>query len=206
EYTNVQIEAYLTYAKEFGDHRLNLMGGYSYLENTYEGFGAQRSGFETDLFGYNNLGAGQDYRLGDVYSYKGKSNLVSFYARANYSYDSRYMLTATIREDGSSRFGEDNKWGFFPSASLAWNVSNEEFMNGTKNWLNQLKVRAGFGVTGNQDGIGEYKSLSILGVGQDSYYDPVSDNWKLAYSPTQNPNPDLKWEATEQLNVGIDFG
>ena len=205
EYTNVQIEAYLTYAKEFGDHRLNLMGGYSYLENTYEGFGAQRSGFETDLFGYNNLGAGQDYRLGDVYSYKGKSNLVSFYARANYSYDSRYMLTATIREDGSSRFGEDNKWGFFPSASLAWNVSNEEFMDGTINWLNQLKIRAGFGVTGNQDGIGEYKSLSILGVGQDSYYDPVSDNWKLAYSPTQNPNPDLKWESTEQLNVGIDF-
>lgn len=206
EYTNVQIEAYLNYSKEFGDHRMNLMGGYSFLENTYEGFGAQRSGFETDLFGYNNLGAGQDYRLGDVYSYKGKSNLVSFYARANYSYGGRYMITATVREDGSSRFGEDNKWGFFPSASLAWNVSNEAFMNGTKNWLNQLKFRAGYGVTGNQDGIGEYKSLSILGVGQDSYYDSASDSWKLAYAPTQNPNPDLKWESTEQLNIGVDFG
>lgn len=206
EYTNMQIEAYLTYTKEIGDHRLNLMGGYSFLENTYEGFGAQRSGFETDLFGYNNLGAGQDYRLGDVYSYKGKSNLVSFYARANYSYDNRYMLTATIREDGSSRFGEDNKWGFFPSASLAWNLSNENFMDGTENWLNQLKFRVGYGVTGNQDGIGEYKSLSILGVGQDSYYDPATDSWKQAYAPTQNPNPDLKWESTEQLNVGVDFG
>ncbi|MDG3581133.1 SusC/RagA family TonB-linked outer membrane protein [Galbibacter pacificus] len=206
EYTNMQLEAYLSYTKEFGKHMLNAMGGYSYLENTYEGFGAQRSGFETDLFEYNNLGAGQDYRLGDVYSYKGKSNLVSFYARANYSYDSRYMVTATVREDGSSRFGDNNKWGFFPSASVAWNIANEEFMDGTNNWLNQLKLRGGYGVTGNQDGIGEYKSLSILGVGQDSYYDPATDSWKLAYSPTQNPNPDLKWESTEQFNVGLDFG
>ncbi|WP_335964781.1 TonB-dependent receptor [Galbibacter sp. PAP.153] len=206
EYTNMQLEAYLSYTKEFGKHMLNAMGGYSYLENTYEGFGAQRSGFETDLFEYNNLGAGQDYRLGDVYSYKGKSNLVSFYARANYSYDSRYMVTATVREDGSSRFGDNNKWGFFPSASMAWNIANEEFMDGTNNWLNQLKLRGGYGVTGNQDGIGEYKSLSILGVGQDSYYDPATDSWKLAYSPTQNPNPDLKWESTEQFNVGLDFG
>ncbi|WP_348822535.1 SusC/RagA family TonB-linked outer membrane protein [Flavobacterium aestuarii] len=206
QYITSQIETYLNYSKTLGKSNINAMAGYSYFENIYEGFGAQRSGFVTDLFSYNNLGAGYNYRLGDVYSYKGKSNLVSLFARANYSYDSKYMLTATIRKDGSSRFGENNKWGVFPSASAAWKISNEDFMKSTENWLTNLKLRAGYGVTGNQDGIGEYKSLSILGVGRDSYYDPATDSWSLAYSPTQNPNPDLKWETTEQLNIGVDFG
>ncbi|WP_348797558.1 SusC/RagA family TonB-linked outer membrane protein [Flavobacterium adhaerens] len=206
EYTNGQGEIYLNYSKTIDNHNISAMAGYSYFQNIYKGFGAQRSGFVTDEFSYNNLGAGYNYRLGDVYSYKGKSNLISFFARANYSYDSKYLFTATVRRDGSSRFGENNKWGTFPSASVAWKISNEDFMSGTKNWLGNLKFRLGYGVTGNQDGIGEYKSLSILGVGNDSYYDPVTDSWSLAYSPTQNPNPDLKWESTAQLNIGIDFG
>lgn len=205
ESTASQIETYLNYDKVLGKNSINGMVGYSYLENIYEGFGAQRSGFVTDLFSYNNLGAGYNYRLGDVYSYKGKSNLTSVYARANYSYDSKYMATATIRKDGSSRFGENNKWGAFPSGSVAWRISSEEFMNSSKNWLSNLKLRVGYGVTGNQEGIGEYKSLSILGVGGDSYYDSATDSWSLAYSPKQNPNPDLKWESTEQINIGLDF-
>lgn len=205
EYTNAQGELYVNYNKVIDKHTISALGGYSYLENIYEGFGAQRSGFVTDAFSYNNLGAGYKYRLGDVYSYKGKSNLVSFYARANYSYDGKYLLTATVRRDGSSRFGENNKWGTFPSASVAWKISNEGFMDSTKGWLDNLKLRVGYGVTGNQDGIGEYKSLSILGVGNDSYYDPVTGTWSLAYSPQQNPNPDLKWESTKQLNIGFDF-
>jgi iron complex outermembrane receptor protein len=206
EYTNSQLETYLNYSKTFGKHSVNALAGYSYLQNDYEGFGAQRSGFETDLFGYNNLGAGYNYRIGDVYSYKGKSNLVSFYGRANYNYDGKYMVTGTIRRDGSSRFGANNKWGTFPSASVAWKVTGEDFMQSSSKWLSNLKIRAGYGVTGNQEGIGEYKSLSILGVGQDSYYDPATGKWSLAYSPTQNPNPDLKWESTKQLNIGVDFG
>jgi len=205
EYTTLQIEAYVNYTKSLGNSNVNAMVGYSYLDNGYEGFGAQRSGFVSDLFEYNNLGAGKDYRLGDVYSYKGKSNLASFFARANYAYDSRYMVTATIRKDGSSRFGANNKWGIFPSASVAWRVTGENFMEPTRDWLTNLKFRAGYGVTGNQDGIGEYKSLSILGVGGDSYYDPATGTWSLAYSPAQNPNPDLKWESTAQLNIGMDF-
>lgn len=205
EYTNAQGELYVNYSKIIDKHNISALAGYSYLENIYQGFGAQRSGFVTDAFSYNNLGAGSNYRLGDVYSYKGKSNLVSMYARANYGYDGKYLLTATVRRDGSSRFGENNKWGTFPSASAAWRISNEEFMSGSKDWLNSLKLRVGYGVTGNQDGIGEYKSLSILGVGNDSYYDPATGRWSLAYSPTQNPNPDLKWESTRQLNIGVDF-
>ncbi len=207
EYTNAQTELYLNYNKSIGKHNVNAMAGYSYLENIYKGFGAQRSGFVTDLFSYNNLGAGYNYRLGDVYSYKGKSNLVSFFGRVNYAYDNRYMITGTVRRDGSSRFGENNKWGTFPSVSAAWSLSNEAFMKPTENWLTNLKIRAGYGVTGNQDGIGEYKSLSILGIGvtPDSYYDPETGTWSLAYAPIQNANPDLKWESTKQTNIGVDF-
>ncbi|HSD08274.1 TonB-dependent receptor [Flavobacterium sp.] len=205
EYTNGQGEIYVNYNKIIDKHNISAMAGYSYFQNIYQGFGAQRSGFVTDEFSYNNLGAGYKYRLGDVYSYKGKSNLISFFARANYGYDGKYLLTATVRRDGSSRFGENNKWGTFPSASAAWKISEEDFMSSTNDWLGNLKLRVGYGVTGNQDGIGEYKSLSILGVGNDSYYNPVTGTWMLAYSPTQNPNPDLKWESTAQLNVGVDF-
>lgn len=205
EYLNSQIETYLNYNKTWGDHTFGAMAGYSFLENVYEGFGAQRSGFETDLFGYNNLGAGSNYRLGDVYSYKGKSNLASVFGRLNYGYAGKYLFTGTIRRDGSSRFGANHKWGTFPSASVAWRVSDENFMEGASKWLTNLKFRAGYGITGNQDGIGEYKSLSILGVGQDSYYNPETGTWALAYSPVQNANPDLKWEETKQINIGADF-
>lgn len=206
DYTTMQIETYLTYDKQLNDnHKINLLGGYSYLDNTYEGFGAMRRGFDTDLFLYNNLGAGQDYRAGDVYSYKGQAKLISFFARANYNFKGRYMATATLRRDGSSRFGANNKWGWFPSASLAWRISDEPFMQATSNWLDNLKLRAGYGVTGNQDGIGEYKSLSLLGAGSDTYYDAATQTWKQSYGPIQNPNPNLKWETTAQVNIGLDF-
>ncbi|HOO84295.1 MAG TPA: TonB-dependent receptor [Prolixibacteraceae bacterium] len=206
DYTTMQLETYLTYNKQLTDnHRINLLGGYSYLDNTYEGFGAMRRGFDSDLFLYNNLGAGQDYRAGDVYSYKGQAKLISFFARANYNYMGRYMFTATVRRDGSSRFGANNKWGVFPSASVAWRISDESFMAGTSAWLDNLKLRAGYGVTGNQDGIGEYKSLSLLGAGSDTYYDAVTQSWKQSYGPIQNPNPNLRWETTAQANIGLDF-
>jgi iron complex outermembrane receptor protein len=125
------------------------------------------------------------------------------------------MITATIRRDGSSRFGINKKWGLFPSASIAWRISDESFMKGTKGWLDNLKLRAGYGVTGNQDGIGEYKSIAILGTNATDqngnpippqlYYEPVSGTWKQSYGAVQNPNPDLKWESTSQINLGLDF-
>lgn len=206
DYTNKQLETYLTYDKKFADiHKLNLMAGYSYLDNTYEGFGATRSGFDTDKFLYNNLGAGSNFTQGDVYSYKGKSNLISFFGRANYNLMDKYMITATIRRDGSSRFGSNNKWGTFPSVSAAWRLSSEQFMKGSENWLNNLKLRIGYGITGNQSGIGEYKSLTIMEAGGAAYYDAATGTWKNSYAQTQNANPDLKWESTAQFNVGLDF-
>ncbi|KAA6334764.1 TonB-dependent receptor SusC [termite gut metagenome] len=207
DYTTKQVETYLNYETQFMDiHKLNVMAGYSYLNNTYEGFGATRRGFDTDMFLYNNLAAGSDYRAGDVYSYKGEANLISFFGRANYNFMGKYLFTGTLRRDGSSRFGVNNKWGLFPSASLAWRVSDEAFMASTSSWLSNLKFRLGFGVTGNQDGIGEYKSLAILGADGASYYDSATSTWKKSYAPVQNTNPDLKWESTSQYNIGLDFG
>lgn len=207
EYTNRQLETYLTYDKTFADiHHLNVLGGYSYMDNVAEGFGATRSGFDTNAFIYNNLGAGTDYRQGDVYSYKNSSKLISFYGRVNYGLMDKYMITATIRRDGSSRFGADHKWGTFPSVSVAWRIINEKFMEGTHSWLDNLKLRVGYGITGNQNGVDPYKSLSVLSSAGASYYDAATGTWKNSYVQAQNANPDLKWESTAQFNVGIDFG
>lgn len=207
KYTNKQIETYLNYDLELARiHRMNFMAGYSYLINVYDGFGSSRSGFDTDAFLYNNLAAGSDFRAGDVYSYKGEAKLASFFGRINYNLVGKYMLTATLRRDGSSRFGANHKWGTFPSVSLAWRISDEAFMESTTSWLNNLKLRAGYGVTGNQAGIGEYKSLAVLSADGASYYDAASGTWKKSYVQAQNVNPNLKWESTAQLNIGLDFG
>lgn len=203
-YTNKQLETYITYDKLLAEvHRLNVMAGYSYLNNIYDGFGSQRSGFDTDRFTYNNLAAGTDFKQGDVYSYKGEATLISFFGRVNYTYNDKYMLTATVRRDGSSRFGDNHKWGTFPSVSLAWRITNERFMESTKGWLDNLKLRLGFGITGNQDGIGEYKSLPTIGIA--GITKNADGTWKNTYAQNQNPNPDLKWEETAQWNLGLDF-
>lgn len=207
KYTNKQIETYLNYDLGLARiHRMNFMAGYSYLINVYDGFGSSRSGFDTDAFLYNNLAAGSDFRAGDVYSYKGEAKLASFFGRINYNLMGKYMLTATLRRDGSSRFGANHKWGTFPSVSLAWRISDEAFIENTTSWLNNLKLRAGYGVTGNQAGIGEYKSLAVLSADGASYYDAASGTWKKSYVQAQNVNPNLKWESTAQLNIGLDFG
>lgn len=206
DYTNKQLELYLTYDKKFKDiHHLNVMAGYSYLDNIAEGFGSTRSGFDTNAFGYNNLAAGTDFRQTDVYSYKNESQLISFFGRVNYSLLDRYMLTATVRDDGSSRFGKNHKWGVFPSVSLAWRISEEPFMKNTRDWLDNLKLRLGYGVTGNQNGVSPYNSLSILSASGAAYYDPTSGTWKNSYTLAQNTNPDLKWESTAQWNFGLDW-
>lgn len=204
QYVNRQLETYLTYDKKFNDnHHLNLMAGYSYLDTTAEGFGSTRSGYTTDFFGYNNLAAGTNAQLGDVYSYKNSQKLISFFGRVNYNFLGTYMLTATVRRDGSSVFGDNNKWGTFPSVSLAWRASDEAFLKNVS-WIDNLKLRVGFGVTGNQSGIEPYNSLAVLSPSGAAYFDGTE--WKNSYVQSRNVNPDLKWESTQQWNVGIDFG
>lgn len=192
----------LNYENEFGeDHKLNALAGYSWEENTTSGFEAANRSFVTDMLEADNLEAGQDLRTGDVDSWKNMYRLISFFGRVNYSYKSRYMATATVRRDGSSKFGKNHKWGTFPSASIAWGITEEAFMKDLT-WVNDLKLRAGYGITGNQDGLTPYKTLELYGT-SGQYYD--QGKWLTAYQINQNANPNLKWEQTSMLNIGLDF-
>lgn len=193
-------ESNLVFDKELGMHKVNAVAGYSFQEFFNESFGAQNRNFATDAFTYNNLGAGNGLLPADVWSNKNSSRLISFYGRANYGYDSKYLMTATIRRDGSSKFGKNNRWGIFPSGSLAWRISQENFMK-RFSFIEDLKLRASYGVTGNQD-IPNYKTISMYGA---AGYFFSNSQFFTQYAPNQNANPNLKWEQTAQFNVGIDF-
>lgn len=192
------------YEKTFGagdKHKIQGMAGYSWEDNIYSKFEAANRNFLIDDLSYNNLQSGTGLKNGDVKSEKNSYKLISLFARAHYSYDERYMITATVRRDGSSKFGANHKWGTFPSASAAWGISQEAFMQDVS-WVNDLKLRAGYGVTGNQDGLQPYKSLQLYGS-EGTYFD--DGEWLAAYKISQNANPDLKWESTAMLNIGVDF-
>lgn len=184
-----------------GIHRLNAIAGYSWEENEYSYMMAANRNFTTDLLGANNLGSGQGLRPTDVGSARNMSRLISFFGRAHYSYAERYMITATLRRDGSSKFGANHKWGTFPSVSAAWGISQESFMENAS-WINDLKLRVGYGITGNQSGLDPYKTLQLYGT-SGTYYD--NGAWLTAYAISQNANPNLKWEETAMFNVGLDF-
>jgi len=195
------IETTLEYLKSpYEGHNLTLLGGYSYEDNHYQSAGAQSRQFVTDFFEYNNLGAGEILRAGDVWSSANMNKLISFFGRVNYSIQDRYVLTAALRRDGSSKFGANHKWGTFPSVSAAWNISEESFMNSSV--LNDLKLRIGYGIVGNQDGLNPYQTLQLY-TASGRYYD--SGSWYQAYQIGQNANPDLKWEETSMLNIGLDY-
>lgn len=195
------LETTLNYEKSFDDHKITLLGGYSYEDNYYQLAGAQNRQFVTDFFGYNNLQAGENLRPSDVWSEKNMNTLVSFFGRASYNYQMRYILTLSLRRDGSSKFGDNHKWATFPSVSAAWRINEEPFLSGAT-YLNDLKLRVGYGISGNQDGIDPYKSLQLYGT-SGQYYD--NGKWYRAYQISQNANPDLKWEETSMFNIGLDF-
>lgn len=198
------MEWVLDYTSSFGSaqqHQLNVIAGYSWEENEYSYMKAANRNFTTDLMGANNLESGQGLRPNDVGSARNMSRLISFFGRAHYSYNSRYMITATLRRDGSSKFGANHKWGTFPSVSAAWSMSEEAFLKDV-NWIDDLKLRVGYGITGNQSGLDPYKTLQLYGT-SGTYYD--NGAWLTAYKISQNANPDLKWEETGMFNVGLDF-
>ena len=196
------LEATINYAKEIGDHNINVLGGYSYEDNNEQRAFAQNRYFVTNLFGPDNLGAGEQLLTGDVTSTANMSKLISFFGRVNYSFAGRYILSATVRRDGSSKFGAANKWGTFPSVSAAWRLIDEAFMESLKGTVDELKLRVGYGVSGNQSGLDPYQSLSLYGS-SGLYFD--NGAWHTAYGVSQNPNPNLKWESTSMFNVGLDF-
>ncbi|MBA4165952.1 MAG: TonB-dependent receptor [Chitinophagaceae bacterium] len=189
------------YVRAFKNHSIKLLGGYSYEDNFSQYVKASNRGFIADIFEYNNLAVGENLFPSDVASSKDLSKLISFFGRANYSYNEKYNLSATLRRDGSSKFGQNHKWGVFPSASASWNISDENFFSNI-NLINSLKFRVGYGIVGNQEGIGPYNSIALYGRG-DEFFD--NGKWKNTYRYIQNDNPDLKWEQTSTLNIGIDY-
>lgn len=185
------------------DHRFDALIGYSYQYDMAEGFNANNTDFSSDYFEYNNLGIGGYLKKGKagMGSYKNDSKLIGFFGRVSYGYADRYNLLLSLRREGSSKFGENHKWGNFPSASLGWTISNEGFMDNA-DWVSNLKLRAGFGVTGVIPS-DSYTSLTRWTLGDTYYYD--NGEWKQALVIASNPNPDLKWEVSKEVNVGLDF-
>lgn len=209
EVTDRLVEYTLAYAKTSGRHHFGAVLGYTYQYLSDEYFGLTARDFP-DNFSFNNLGAAdQLLTKNDIYSGKSESKLDGLLARVNYAYHEKYLLTANFRRDGSSRFGANNRYGYFPSVSAGWRISGEEFLRNSA-VVSELKLRVGYGVTGNQNGIGDYASRLLFGP-SGNYASPTATannpiQYKTAYFFSQNANPDLKWETSAMTNVGVDFG
>lgn len=192
------------YANSWGDHNLKLMLGYSYQYRQYRELNAANKDFPNDGLHADNLGTGtyaQDKDEVGFGSAKNDSRLIAFFGRVSYDYMGKYLLTASLRHEGSSKFGANHKWGNFPAVSVGWRISQERFMQGARSWLDDLKLRADYGVTGNQN-FDSYKSLDTMqGFG---YYDYNGKTYQV-WGPGKNVNPDLRWEKGHNWNVGIDF-
>jgi len=206
QYNNYQqklMELTANYTKTINEkHNLTFLAGYSYQESIYDGFYAQAGDAQSPHAGPSNLQTLGLVKYGDVGSWKGKSELVGFFGRVQYNMDRKYYVSASLRRDGSSKFGANNKWGWFPTAAIGWNIDKEDFMKNI-NWLDQLKVRASFGIAGNQE-IGEYHS-QLLWQPSGLAINPETGKEVVTFSPAQNANPDLKWESTSEINLGVDF-
>jgi iron complex outermembrane receptor protein len=204
--TDKQFEATLNYTKKLNDvSTLTVLGGYTYQDVVNDGFGAANNNFLTDAFGADNIGSGLGIRTNPslLYSYKNEYKLVSFLARAQYSLMNKYFATVNMRRDGSTKFGDNNKWGLFPSVSVGWSLSEEAFLKGNTT-IDNLKLRVSWGRTGNSEGIRPLLSKSFYGP-SGSYYDGAADDFLPAYAIQSNPNPNLKWEVNENYGAGIDF-
>ncbi len=203
---NYLIEGTLNYDFDFSsdDHSLNLLVGASTQYDDYFSFSLFGRGFPTDKTLYFNLGSAA---VQNINSYKESKNIISFFGRASYSFKDRILLSATIRADGASQFGENNKWGSFPSASVAWRIAEEEFLKNS-NFVSDLKVRLSYGITGNNN-FSPYTSLARISTTnpEKTYsYDGVSAGSGLGPDGIYAPNPNLRWETTKMINFGIDFG
>ncbi|WP_232538873.1 SusC/RagA family TonB-linked outer membrane protein [Chitinophaga tropicalis] len=183
-------------------HNITAIGGYSYRYEVDQGFDAGNYGFVNDVFEENNLGAGNQLGLGkaNMGSFKNDNTLIAFFGRLNYAYKDKYMASFILRREGSSRFGANNKWGYFPAISAGWNLREEAFMSNLTA-VDQLKLRVGYGITGNS-GINNYVSLVTMGTGG-NYINP-DGIWRQTYGPNRNPNPNLKWERKAEVNIGVD--
>lgn len=200
---NYSLEWLCNYSGKFGENNIKGMVGYSYQYAHNSGLSASNKDLPNDGLGADNLGTGQfATEEGEVClgSYRNDSKLIAFFGRVSYDYAGRYLFTASLRHEGSSKFGANHKWGNFPAVSLGWRVSEEEFLK-DYSWINELKLRADYGETGNQD-FGSYLSLNTMS-GFGYYY--YNGKYFQVWGPSKNVNPDLRWEKGKNWNVGIDY-
>lgn len=192
-------EQTLTYHTSLGLHTIDAVVGNTLQSNTIKNTFAQGSGFPNNA--YTDISSAATRTAAQTWT---KGNLASFFSRVSYNYNSKYYIEGSIRADGSSRFGANNKWGYFPSIGGAWRIKGESFLKEV-NTISDLKLRASYGTTGNQNGINNFASLGLWNGGA-GYADTPTGGDKPGTAPQQLPNPDLKWERTTQLNGGIDLG
>ncbi|MGQ0641523.1 MAG: SusC/RagA family TonB-linked outer membrane protein [Gemmatimonadaceae bacterium] len=202
---NLNFQQLLTWTPRIlENHELDIVGGYEYSEFENVGFEVEARGFITDAFRWNNLGAGTQASSPPPVSYNNESKLVSFFSRANYGIADKYFFTGVVRYDGSSRLAEGNKWSIFPAFSASWHLHKEGFWSDKPLGLSALSVRAGWGMQGNQ-AVREYGTQLLLRANNAARY-PFGTGITTGLLATQVANPDLKWEISEQINVGVDYG
>ena len=201
--SSTQIDYTLNYTTKIGTNQnLSVLGGFSYQNFLFQSAGATSRGFLNDALGSNKLESASDFTVPST-SNRTKKEIQSFFGRVNYDYAGKYLFTATVRQDGASVFGANNKTAIFPSFSAGWRISDEDFMKGQKTFSN-LKLRAGYGIVGNAN-IQPYSSLTTV-TADPSKSAFLGNAYKLGVGLTRAANPDLKWESTASLNVGLDFG
>jgi iron complex outermembrane receptor protein len=202
------IESYLTWAKKMGSHNVKAVAGYSWQKNTNnEGLQGSQTNFINDYTGYNNFGLGNYQTVngfavdfgGAVYQ---ETNFISDFFRLNYDYKEKILVQASVRRDGSSVFGKNKEWGYFPAASIAWRLSEEDFIKNIS-FISDLKLRASYGETGNAFGIGAYDAQRLYNKSGTYYNNGV---FAASFRTSQGANPDLQWEVTSTKNIGIDYG
>lgn len=197
------VELTAEYSKTIKDHRFSVLGGYGYQENESMNNFTRNWDFLIDEFGYNQIGLGNAIKegLGEIYSGKGETNLISFFGRLSYNYKDKYLLMANLRHEAASQlFGANKPWGTFPAISAGWRINKEGFMQG-QNLFDDLKLRAGYGVTGNPPS-GGFLSQALLGFGSFVY---SNGEWIRVLQPATNPNPFIRWEEKHESNFGLDF-
>tara|TARA_R110002020_G_scaffold454448_6_gene670121 strand:- start:35642 stop:38608 length:2967 start_codon:yes stop_codon:yes gene_type:complete len=194
---NYLFDAYLNYKREFGIHSIDATAGYSYQRFEFDNFSSNYKRI-VDAEGGLNEDASIDQRFID----KSQNVLLSYFGRVNYNYDGRYLVTATLRADASSKLNPNDRWGYFPSAALAWNIHNEDFM--TDGFFNELKIRVGYGEVGNVNGLGDYNFLTRYVSSTTTAQYQLGNSFYQTYRP-EPINENLKWEIGNTLNLGVDY-
>ena len=204
--SNKLLESTLTYLNTFNEkHNFSLMGGYSWQTDQFNGFRISARNATSDYIGANNLGTFLDLETDRPFGYKREDLLISFFSRAMYDYQGKYLASLSLRRDGSSKFGANNDWGWFPSASFGWNIIEEPFMKNQK-VLDLLKLRVSYGLAGNQNIPSDAEKILFGPGGVAINPETGAEVINYVVSGGTNPNPNLKWETNAETNFGIDFG